>query len=227
MNGKTLLGWKFWDTTWEAYAKCQRIFTLKNGNNVCYNRCQEQSVESFMTPTCWKCHSSREAPRVAEGAVRHGSMWSRGSLIPYFPAVILSGGSQTFSPCWKMQCRLVVGAMDTPLLPTPSSLAQALPSLLPRRSWDQHVLGTYTPSCHRRKRRLTLIQLPWCSCGRTMRVPHSRSDVRVRGAEIPVQLRGEQDTALQSQELWQHSHLIPWEHMALTQNQVSLQSWWS
>lgn len=52
MNGKTLLGWEDWDTTWEAYAKCQRIFTLKNGNNVRYHRCQEQSVESFMIPTC-------------------------------------------------------------------------------------------------------------------------------------------------------------------------------
>lgn len=208
MNGKILLGWRDWDTTWEAYAKWQRSFTLKNGNNVCYNRCQEQSVESFMIPTCSKSHGSTEAPRVAEGAVGHGSMQSRGSLIPYFPAVLLSVGSQAFSPCWKMQCWLVIGAVDTPLLPTPSSPAQTLPLSRTQEVWDQHVL---------------------CLCGKTMRVPHSWSEGESQGGWDP------------SAALWRAGHgaVVPGAvaaltpnplgtyGMALTQNQVSLQSWWS
>lgn len=122
-------------TTWEAYAKWQRSFTLKNDNDVCYNKYQEQSVESFMISTCWKCHDTTEAPRVVQGAVKHGSMWSRGSLIPCFPSDLLSVGSQAFTPCWKMQCRLVVMALghSSPFLPwssgfpTLSNPAQPLP----------------------------------------------------------------------------------------------------
>lgn len=219
MNGKILLGWRDWDTTWETYAKWQRSFTLKNGNNVCYNRCQELSVESFMIPTCSKSHGSTEAPRVAEGAVGHGSMQSRGSLIPYFPAVLLSVGSQAFSPCWKMQCWLVIGAVDTPLLPTPSSPAQTLPFSRTQEVWDQHVLcmSLQYPQLSQEKEKPDpdpVIHFPGACVAKPWGSPIPGPRGRVRGAEIPVQLCGEQDTALWSQELWQHPHLIPWEHMA-------------
>lgn len=41
--------------------------------------------------------------RGAAGCRGHGSRWSRGSLIPHFPADLPSKGSQTFSPPSKTQ----------------------------------------------------------------------------------------------------------------------------
>lgn len=234
LNGKALLGWKDWDTTWEAFTECQRIFTLKNSNNICYNRCQEQSLESFMIPACWKCHSSTDAPRVAEGAVGHGSTWSRGSLIPYFPAVLLSGASQAFSPCWKMQCRPVVVAMDTPLLPTPSSPAQALPLFPIQELWDQHVLrmSLQYPQLSQEEEMPDpdpAYPLPWGSWGKAVRVPHSWSKGESQEGRDPSSApwRAGHGTALPGAVAAPTPNPLGTYGVALTQNQVSLQSWWS
>lgn len=117
-------------TTWEAYAKWQRSFTLKNDNKASFNECQEQSVESFMIPTRWKCHNTTEAPRVVQGAVGHGSMWNRGSLFPYFPADLYCVGKPGLHPLLKDAVQaggLGTGALFS--LPTPSS-AVPTPSLI-------------------------------------------------------------------------------------------------
>lgn len=55
--------------------------------------------------------------RGATGCCGHGSRWSRGSLIPYFPADPPSMGSQAFSPPSKTQHRLVVVALEHFSLP--------------------------------------------------------------------------------------------------------------
>ena len=106
-------------TACEAYAKWQRSFTFRSDNNVRYNGCQEQSVDSFKVPARWKCQNTTEAPRVAQAAMGHGSLRSSGSWVPWFPADLLSVGSSAFTPCWRMQRRLVVMALGhfSPFLP--------------------------------------------------------------------------------------------------------------
>lgn len=92
-------------STWEVFAKSKRSFTLTNDNSLCYNKLQEQSVESFMAPTHWKCHNTTVVPVALHGAVGYRSMWIRSSGILYFPANLF------WVEGWNAQCRLVVMAL--------------------------------------------------------------------------------------------------------------------
>ena len=117
-------------TTWEAYVKWQRSFTLKNDNNMCYNECQEQSVESFMIPTRWKCHDTAEAPRVVPGscgAWEHVEQRFINSLFPSWPP--LSGKPSLRPHAERCSAGWWSWHWDT-LLPSYSIQSSPTPSLI-------------------------------------------------------------------------------------------------